>query len=347
MLGRMSAISQFIKRFAPLAALCVLLVAQDAQAGIRPGLAPKKQQVQIGGKATLRVAAVRGCVLSMPGSRRSVIRPARFVWSTRKAGVFRAALQCGRKRFVASITVQPKPVDPSPGSPVDPVDPEQPKDIYSEVSDISPQLSSDQLEAKFKAADCKNHISAARCQKLTDILAEDFWQTGLKIDRWYAHGNNPYDTSTDANGYPGGICANWVDYKRPDIKQRVIKFWLNQWIAQGWPRTTNMGGDYLDLNWGYSKHWTQDSAYTTWAVKAGFRVDTTPEVGAVMLLGYNHVAYVEEVHPPTQNQINMGNTVGTFTISEMNLNNQRGIVSYRTFSATPGSIDSYKMLFIH
>ncbi|HJP80935.1 MAG TPA: CHAP domain-containing protein [Candidatus Saccharimonadales bacterium] len=90
----------------------------------------------------------------------------------------------------------------------------------------------------------------------------------------------------------------------------------------------------LQLGRPVGSFWGNAATWAMYAQAAGFRVDNTPEVGAVMQNGggYGHVAIVESV-----------NSDGSITISEMNYAGNFNRVTSRTVGA--GSVGSFN--YIH
>lgn len=106
-----------------------------------------------------------------------------------------------------------------------------------------------------------------------------------------------------SGGYAWGNCTSWVHYRRAQL------------------------GNPIGTNWGNAGSW----AYN--ALRAGFKVDHNPSVGAV-IQDWGHVAVVENILPN-----------GDLELSEMNYNPPRGtnVVSGRILPAA--YIGQY--LFIH
>ncbi len=123
------------------------------------------------------------------------------------------------------------------------------------------------------------------------------------------NGFTPITMSANGNAYAFGNCTSWAYERRAQLGHPVGSYWGNA------------------------------ATWDTLARSAGYIVDKTPTVGAVMQMpafvdaytgGYGHVAIVESV-----------NGDGSINISEMNYAGNFNVVTYRTVPASQAALYNY------
>jgi len=327
---------------AALLALAATLFSASAASASSTRISPTKRTLVVG-QVVHGVAAGRNCKMRLPSKKVLRVNGHRhWSWRANRAGRFSARIRCGHTIRVSQITVKRVRHTVTPiSNPNDDTDaPEEPQ--------IQPNASMtlSQLLGIYNQV-CPSNLKAKICLDTIGFMAPKYSDTAMANCDWYhncdpvkwPHGN-PYDTS---NGH--GVCADWAYYKRPDIKEKVEMYAYKQWALDGMPKADWQGGSYTSPNWA-SALWSKSSAWTTWAVKAGFKVDRTPAPGAIMVEN-GHAAYVESLTAPNATEIKYGYTDGGFKISEMNANGARGVVHYATYDASAQSIKDMQVWFIH
>ena len=159
----------------------------------------------------------------------------------------------------------------------------------------------------------------------SDAEAEVYWQL-VKSDY----------QKVDSRGW----CGDYAFFKRPDIPELVTKVAYKEWVAQGAPFMGSPGvwssANSLDkpipslfgaweaqnVTWGGDRTiGAAKDAWTTWARKAGFKVQQTPFVGAIMIYS-NHASYIESVEPGDSYS-----PQGYFHYTEMNAKDPKKVFS--------------------
>lgn len=207
-------------------------------------------------------------------------------------------------------------------------------EIYSDKLDAGKQIvipprNSNGFVYKVKSGDTAKGL-AERFASSEDkiVYFNDAEYSGLPVGQYIfiPNGTRPTVTSTSSsfassgyfysgpvyagNGYDYGYCTWWTAKRR---------------IETGRPMPSNWGGAF---------------SWYAGAVAAGFRVDKTPEVGAIVQQGFggglwytHHVAFIEDVLAD-----------GTAVVSQMNV---RGWAVVSTQNITPAEFQRFGIYVIH
>ena len=246
-------------------------------------------------------ASYRKCSLKASGKKLK-LSPARKAasWSfiPKSSGFHALKLKCGKKSASLKIKVAAKTEAPQQEEPVDPPV-EEP--VEPPVDTPAPRLVG------------------------SDAEAENYWQ-------WSKGQFEKVDSR--------GFCGDYAFFKRPDIPELVTKTAYKEWVAQGTPALNRQGEWFsanslaepaphyfinwhmMNVSWGPDRTITgANDAYTTWARKAGFKVQQTPFPGAIMVYT-NHVRYIESVEPGDSYS-----RQGYFSYTEMNAKDPKKVFS--------------------
>lgn len=315
-------------------------------------LTPAKQTVRAGSKAQ-GLAAGRHCSVRLPS--RKLIRvngKKRWSWKANRAGRFQVRMRCGRKVRRATIVVKARAQAPAwvnlDGKNADPESSEPTQETPQKPLEPRADMTSTQLIQIYRphCMGSAKKSATAFCQKVINYTVSAMYdnlsskeapcQTWLyrNCDAEHPYGN-PYDLS---NG--GGICSDWAYYKRPDIRKNIDRYWYKEWLNAG------ATDDFPQINFGQEAPNSPRDAWTTWARKAGYTVSLTPKAGALQV-SVNHLAYVEKIIPPTAEQIARGTTYNFYQISEMNVNNRKGIVQTSKIYGSPRMAEDMKVWFVY